>query len=640
MDPITQQTVIAAAGAGGGDPVYVDDVFSTYLYEGNSGTNPINNGLDLAGEGGLVWCKKRETDGYSYHLYDTERGATKYLSTNSSSDNTTTGTDFSSFNSNGFTLGTPQNIGSGLNATGNDYVSWSFRKAPGFFDVVTYTGNGTAGRTVPHNLGSVPGMIIVKCTTHAENWRVYHKSTGATHGAKLDEHDAFEDELFFWNDTAPTASVFTLGDSGAVNDPGRTYVAYIFADDEPVFGTDEDESIIKCGSFSGNSSRKNIDIGFEPQWVLFKRTGVSSNGSGDWHMFDVMRGMNYEVDVPRLAANTYGTEANAKVGVYESGFVITETSGPFNSSGETYIYMAIRRPHKPPEVGTDVFAVDYGNGSTTIPAFDSGFPVDFAIAKVHSSTDSFDTITRLTAAKALKTDSAAAEVNNGANWVMDSNIGWGTTYNTERISWMFKRAPGFFDVVAYEGSGSAQTVNHNLTVTPELMIIKLRTDVNNWAVYYGDNTHYMRLNNSSSGVDSASWWNDTFPTSTEFTVGTDPEVNKSGYNLLAYLFATLPGISKVGSYTGNGTSQDIDCGFTNGARFVMIKRTSGTGDWYVFDTVRGINVGDEPYVVLNTNAAQVTSSDRIDPHSSGFTVATGFDHFNGTGDTYIFLAIA
>lgn len=118
-------------------------------------------------------------------------------------------------------------------------------------------------------------------------------------------------------------------------------------------------------------------------------------------------------------------------------------------------------------------------------------------------------------------------------------------------------------------------------------------------------------------------------------------MNQSSEDYIVYLFATLPGISKVGTYTGTGNDINVDCGFTSGARFVMIKRTSGTGDWYVWDTTRGIAAGNDPYLLLNSNLAQVTNTDYIDPLSSGFTVAsTAIAEVNNNGDTYIFLAIA
>jgi hypothetical protein len=108
-----------------------------------------------------------------------------------------------------------------------------------------------------------------------------------------------------------------------------------------------------------------------------------------------------------------------------------------------------------------------------------------------------------------------------------------------------------------------------------------------------------------------------------------------------YLFATKAGISKVGSYTGNGSSQTINCGFTTGARFVLIKRTDSTGDWYVWDTVRGIIASTDPHLSLNTTVAEVTTDDSVDPDNSGFIVnQLAATNINVTSATYIFLAIA
>jgi hypothetical protein len=111
--------------------------------------------------------------------------------------------------------------------------------------------------------------------------------------------------------------------------------------------------------------------------------------------------------------------------------------------------------------------------------------------------------------------------------------------------------------------------------------------------------------------------------------------------MIAYLFATLPGISKVGSYTGTGNAINVDCGFSAGARFILIKRTDSTGDWYVYDSARGIASGNDPYLLLNSSAAEVTNTDYIDPLSSGFTVTSSAPvGMNASGGTYLFLAIA
>ena len=167
---------ILIGASGGSDPIYVDDVFSTFLYAGNDTARSIVNGIDLSGEGGLVWTKARNANAQNT-FYDTERGTNNGISSNTQNAQSAFGSGtLNAFNSNGFTLGT-----SGVsNDSAENYCSWTFRKCPGFFDVVTWTGNGTSGRTISHNLGSVPGSIWVKRTSASDNWWVYHRSVGNT----------------------------------------------------------------------------------------------------------------------------------------------------------------------------------------------------------------------------------------------------------------------------------------------------------------------------------------------------------------------------------------------------------------------------------------------------------------------------
>ena len=110
--------------------------------------------------------------------------------------------------------------------------------------------------------------------------------------------------------------------------------------------------------------------------------------------------------------------------------------------------------------------------------------------------------------------------------------------------------------------------------------------------------------------------------------------------MIAYLFASLPGVSKVGSYTGNGTSQTIDCGFSSGARFVLIKRTDAGGNWLVVDTERGLVSGNDPVLLLDATNAEQTNLDIVDPTSSGFIVNGTSANWNASGGSYIFYAIA
>jgi hypothetical protein len=198
------------------------------------------------------------------------------------------------------------------------------------------------------------------------------------------------------------------------------------------------------------------------------------------------------------------------------------------------------------------------------------------------------------------------------------------------------------DVVCYTGTGTSTAFNHNLTVVPEMIITKIRNSgVPNWGVWHNalsPSSAMLFLN--TTGTQGNGYVNTV--TSTTFSFATaNGVVNSSGNTYIAYLFATVAGVSKVGSYQGNGTSKTIDCGFTAGARFVMIKRTDSTGDWYVWDTARGIVSGNDPRISMNSTAAEVTTDDTVDPDNSGFIVnQVAATNVNVNNATYIFLAIA
>jgi hypothetical protein len=212
------------------------------------------------------------------------------------------------------------------------------------------------------------------------------------------------------------------------------------------------------------------------------------------------------------------------------------------------------------------------------------------------------------------------------------------------IYYNFRRAPSFMDVVCYTGTGSEpRTVNHNLGVAPELMIVKARSSAISWVVYAAPlgSTKHLILNSNGAESNSSTLWYSTTPTSTLFTLGDGGAVNGSGSTYVAYLFASCPGVSKIGTYTGNGSSQTINCGFAGGARFVLIKRTDSTGNWLVGDSARGIVAGNDPLLYLNSTAAEVTTLDWIDADSSGFIVnQDSTANANVNGASYIYLAIS
>ena len=647
--------------------LFIENLFSTYLYTGNDSTQTITNGIDLDSEGGMVWVKSRDQAG-NPTIIDTDRGVNKNLPTNQTY---TEDSDpsISSFNSNGFSINSLYGF---INDTGINYASWTFRKAPKFFDVVTYTGNFTAGREIAHNLGSVPGMIIIKSLTDdGYPWRVYHQSLGPTKFLALNSTNGEGDAVSanMWNSTAPTDSVFTLGNHITVNSSSpSTYVAYLFAHDAGGFGDDGQQNVISCGSKTITSSQPGTDVinlGWEPQWVLIKRATGSSE---DWIVLDNMRGLaappnssaNSKALWPNLSsaedASASGIGASALYNITATGFSI---GNDLVNTSDTYIYIAIRRgPMKTPESGTEVFAPLALNNSTgTVNT--TGFPIDLqmqfyrdggigdATSQWIDRLRGFSSTTVQSGPK-LSTVSAAAETTTALGTLFN-NTGFSTSLNWAGAPvayWNFRRAPGFFDVVAYSGdSASSRNIAHNLSASPELIMLATRTTTNLWPTYHKDlpdpNPTYpsfLRLN-TNGGINSSGGYYAATPTESVFTIGGD--LNASGQSYIAYLFATVAGVSKVGSYTGTGADLNLDCGFSAGARFVLIKRTDSTGDWYVWDSARGIVAGNDPYLLLNSPAAEEPNTDYIDPLSSGFTVTSNASStVNVDTGTYIFLAIA
>ena len=648
MDPVTAK-LMSAAGAVA-DPVYVDDVFSTYLYDGNGTSQTINNGIDVSGEGGLVWIKNREANASDHIFTDTERGTNTVLESNRARVAQSKTDMITSFNSNGFAVADNGNV----NENNDGHCSWTFRKAPGFFDVVTYTGNGSH-RDISHSLGSEPGSIWIKRTDGDESWIVYHRSLdqgggsgGTAHmaGLELESTGAQYGGTLRWSASGGgedhTATTFHVSGHSAINGSGMTYVAYIFAHDDQSFGTDEDESIIKCGSYTGTGAAGNqITLGFEPQWLIVKNTSSNQN----WEMFDNMRGVVTGGIASELFPNTNGTERNSfnLFNFNATGFETESTLDETNANGDNYVYIAIRRPHKPPSAGTEVFDVQTHTSDVNGVLSSSTITADAVISMARDSSSYNNMFLTRSLGKYLTTNNNSA-ASSASQWAYDEQTGirhtdWFGAQNI--VDYTYKRAPGFFDVVTYAGnSASGRTVLHNLGVVPELMIIKSRDGSRAWRVYDANTgaSGSLRLNSDAAKDSNSAYW--STPTADNIILGTDNDTNSSSYDYIAYLFATLSGISKVGSYTGTGSAQNIDCGFTNGARFILIKRTDSSGHWIVFDTARGIVSGNDPMLFLNLTAAEV-NFDRVDPLSSGFAIAnTDQNDINASGGTYIFLAIA
>ena len=261
----------------------------------------------------------------------------------------------------------------------------------------------------------------------------------------------------------------------------------------------------------------------------------------------------------------------------------------------------------------------------------------------------FDTARSLNSA--LFPDLANAEVNPGNNTFISWNsngftMGAGSSRLNQSgetyISWTFRKAAGFFDIVTYTGGGNNQTIAHSLGAIPRMIIFKQRNASSTvWAVYHQALGTAVHLPLNLADGTAAFPLLTTTPTASNFTIPVNENrCNQSGVNYVAYLFGSLAGGSAVGSYTGNGSTLSVDCGFAAGARFLLIKRSNSATNWYIWDTARGISSGNDPHLIANTNALEA-STDSIGPNAVGFDVIqNATTNINVSGAPYVYLAIA
>lgn len=649
MDNVTKLLLQGAAGGAAGDGEFIDDLFSVNTYTGvPGGSTTVTTGVDLSGSNeGMVWVKNRYASSLGL-VYDTLRGGGYALKPDRESSQGSDSDGPQTFNNNGYATGS---------APASSHISWTFKSEPGFFDVVTYTGNGATGREIPHNLDGLPGFMLLKRTDSSSVWLT----------ASI-RNDASQYEFCLLNSANPkysndltanvaTASVFKVnngswgdlyygGDGMNVN--GATYVCYLFANNDERFGNKGNNSVVKCGQYTGNgsSSGPDVNLGWEPQWLLIKR----SNASEDWMLFDHIRtSIRQDMYLDDMRPNTIGGDGDGAGGDSQpylnwtsTGFKLTSSTGHTNGNNDTYSYVAIRRSDgyvgKPVTAGTDVFGMDYSNGGS-FPNFDSTFAVDFWLARNPTSGgDVFTPHGRLT----------------GNNyWTLNSNGGWGhsslvthddsdgvgTSFGSSYMAWMWKRHAGF-DAVTYKGNAtSGRTISHSLNNIPEMIVCKKSDGSGGWQVYHvgTGNTKYLYWNQDYMAQVSGAVWANTTPTKSVFTIGAGAEVNENGYKYLALLFSSVAGICKVGSYSGTGSSLDITTGFQ--PRFVILKRTN-TGSWFVLDTTRGWGSGNDNFLLLNASGAQDGNYNIGAPTSTGFQLNGSDVNYNASGNEYIYYAHA
>jgi hypothetical protein len=330
------------------DPTIADGstAMDVTLYDGNSSTQTITNGIDFSGKGGLCWIKSRNL-GFDHYLFDTIRGANKTLRSNQPYAEGTTTNLLGSFNSDGFSLGN----GSATNSDTGTFVAWSWQGDTAFsnsagtngatiassgvanasagFSIVTYTGNGTAGASVGHSLGVEPEFLVIKPRSTTGNWIVYSKELGNNKSLFLDLTLGSTTTTNF-NNTTPSSTVFTVSSSGEVNGNGTTYVAYCFA---PV------EGYSAFGSYTGNNLTDGpfVYTGFRPKVIITKAYGTTSS----WGIWDTERDTYNASDATLYPQSNGGEETTGAYpfDILSNGFKVRNTANFINATSGV-IYMA------------------------------------------------------------------------------------------------------------------------------------------------------------------------------------------------------------------------------------------------------------------------------------------------------------
>ncbi len=656
--------------------------FNTVLYTGTGSAQSIT-GVGFKPD--WIWIKDRDTN-FSHAVTDSTRGVGNIVKPNTTDAQSTDAQTITSFDADGFSLGT---AGGSFNNNGDNYVAWCWKANGGTtssntdgsitstvqantkaaFSVVSWTGTGAQG-TIGHGLSVAPELIFSKRLDSTNNWSVYDKSLSLSHTSypnwlylnlnSSEQNSGSSANHPYYQAPSSTLIYQNTGTSESTNVNGGTYISYCFAS---VAGYSS------IGSYTGNGSTNGpiVNTGFEPAFVIIKRTDSSDN----WSMTDNKRSSSN----PRINAlfpNLDSVELTSgyTVDYLSNGFQIKSTDNAMNANGGTYLYIAFGSDASAAPALADSFAIkNYSGNGGTQSITGLGFSPSWVWIKRKSGSEDhalFDIVRGVQ--RQISTNQQSADYttsnaissfdadgwttgNNGAtnasgstyaswNWKANINPNINTDGTIQSVV-SANQAAGF-SIVKYTGNGvNGSTVGHGLGVAPEVMIIKSLSSVLYWAVYSKYNTgssgnpatERLKLPGTSATATTTIYWDSTQPDSSVFTIGTDTDVNTNGDEFIAYCFSAITGFSKSGTYTSNASTK-ITTGFQ--PDFFIFKYIGG-GDWYIQDSTMsegavGANGGDliKKYLEPNNNTQQLSvSTGGVEIMSDGFYPTNWFDTTNG-----------
>ena len=678
-----------------------ESYFNTKLYTGTGSAQSITG---VGFEPGLVWTKNIGATA-SHYLFDSVRGVGKEIYSDLNAVEYTDSTTVTSFDSNGFSLGT----GTGVNNSGHNFVAWNWKAASSNttnndgtiastvrasqesgFSIVTYSPNNTVGMSIGHGLSKAPSLVITKRLDTTQDWGVYtNVSTGdtTTNWLSLNDSDAYGSGSYM----TLKSTTLELPATGAFwASASSNQVAYCFANID---------GYQRIGSYVGTAGTGPfVYTGFEPAWLMIKEV----SNTGNWCIYDNKRDtVNPNSKV--LAANSNNAESSYSSGYnvnfYTNGFEIAEdASNDLNTSGSTYMFMAIAAnpdttaPTKANSFKTKIYTGNGGTQSIT----GVGFKPDLTWVKNRSTTGNHSLIDSVRGvnkpinpnANNLEQDypgfTLTSFLNDGFSVTDNSDglYGWngpaGSTYGGSTggyVSWNWKAldhdknlatinndgsipsivsanpAAGF-SIVRYTNINTVQqfAVGHGLSSAPQIIFQKKygpsSTSTSDWYVITNvidGSIDYLNLNGTAAKTDmTGSFANFQIGSSTftDWWTGTDLDI-------INYCFHSVTGYSSIGKYTGNGstTGPSITVGFR--PSWVLIKRTSDTGGWYIFDATRAGSTTAFPKILYaNLNNAEYDTTGTAYDGMVITTTATTFEvdfssawtNLNASGSTYLYMA--
>jgi hypothetical protein len=661
-------------------PPVPSENFSIVTYTGNGGTQSITG---VGFQPDFVWIKDY-SQARNHIVFDSNRGVQKRLHTNTTDTESTLTNGLSSFDADGFSIGSNVNV----NANAAGYVAWCWKVNGGTTvtntdgsvnstvqvnqktgtSIIQYSASGS-DLTYGHGLSQEPNFILVKARTWASAWFAWHKeSGGAQYGGYFNDTSA----VSAGNSQVGTPNATTIG----ANHPGTRnsgdYIVYAFHD---VAGYS------KFGTYTGSSTNQYASVfvstGFKPAFLIIRKV----TGTGvEWVMFDNKRangGFLGEFQLHNSSSSEqYKNSGNpAYVLFTEDGFEINGNPQSVNGNGVTYIYMAFAAdPTTTSPTLSDSFNIVTYNGDSNTYRDITGY--EFAPTLVWAKNRNSgnwhtwkDRIRSTTPYSFLSSNLSDASNGSGANdaiseflpdgWESSTNwngssagltnqpgltyVGWGWKANNDSTTRdtsgtipaiiTANQAAGF-SIVKYTGTGTnSQTLPHGLGAKPDFVVIKQRNAISQW-VGFTDATgtfsfFYMNSSQALTAYPSMSW------DATYLNLNSGGDQNGAGDQHVAYFFRSIAGFSKIGSYTGNGANQSIT-GLGFQPDYVMIKGATSADNWFVNDSLRG------PSYTVYPNLANTETNPSADLNltsfdSDGFSVSSS-PGVNRNGDTFMYMA--